>query len=118
MPSALIPFCAYQSNLKTLGTSIPGLNFPVCNAFRPTILHGQLCYSLDIEKIISEEEKNKITKQGKADGILIIVDPNAERSETGGAKVSTRLGSGNRLNLSPKVQHGGSALVNIHTLIR
>ena len=58
LPSALIPFCAYQSNLKTLGTSIPGLNFPVCNAFRPTLLHGQLCYSLDIEKIISEEEKS------------------------------------------------------------
>ena len=66
-----------------------------------------------------EEDKTKITKQGKKDGILILVDPNRERSETGGAKVLTRLGSGNKLlNLSPKVQHGGSALVNIHTLIR
>ena len=117
LPSALIPFCAYKSNLETLGTSIPGLRFPVCNAFRPTILHGQLCYSLDIENMSLQEEKT--TKQGKKDGILIIVDPNKERSETGGAKVLTRLGSGNKLlNLSPKVQHGGSALVNIHTLIR
>ena len=121
LPSALIPFCAYQSSLETLGTSIPGLNFPVCNAFRPTILQGQLCYSLDIENRSLEEEKTKITKQGKADGILIIVDPNKERSETGDANVLKRLGSGNTnklLNLSPKVQHGGSALVNIHTLIR
>ena len=119
LPSALIPFCAYQSNLETLGTSIPGLNFPVCNAFRPTILHGQLCYSLDIENMNLEKEKTEITKQGKADGILLIVDPNKERSETGGAEVLARLGSGGKLlNLSPKVQHGGSALVNIHTLIR
>ena len=120
LPSALIPFCAYKSNLETLGTSIPGLSFPVCNAFRPTILHGQLCYSLDIENM-SLKEETEITKQGKADGILIIVDPNNERSETGGAKVLKRLGSGSTnklLNLSPKVQHGGSALVNIHTLIR
>ena len=118
LPSALIPFCAYQSNLEIFGTSIPGLNFPVCNAFRPTILHGQLCYSLDIENMNLEEEK---TKQGKEDGILIIVDPNQERSETGGAKVVTTLQGDLRnrlLNLSPKTQHGGSALVSIHTLIR
>ena len=116
LPSALIPFCAYKSNLETLGTSIPGLSFPVCNAFQPTILHGQLCYSLDIENMSLEEER---TRQGKMDGILIIIDPNKERSAMGVKKILTRFGSGNRLlNLSPKVQYGGSALVNIHTLIR
>ena len=61
------------------------------------------------------------TKQGKEDGILIIVDPNQERSETGGARVVTTLQGDLRnklLNLSPKTQHGGSALVSIHTLVR
>ena len=118
LPSALIPFCAYQSSLEALGTSISGLSFPVCNAFRPTLLHGQLCYSLDIENMSLDKEK---TKQGKEDGILIIVDPNRERSETGGARVVTTLQGDLRnklLNLSPKTQHGGSALVSIHTLVR
>ena len=117
LPSALIPFCAYQSNLTTLGTTIPGFSFPVCTAFQPTLLHGQLCYSLDMESMLLEGEREK-TIEGIGGGILIIVDPNSERSETGGAEVLRKLGSKNRLNLSPKSQLGGSAIVNIHTLIR
>ena len=40
MPSAFIPFCAYQTSLLLLGEFIGGLKFPVCNKFTPTVLDG------------------------------------------------------------------------------
>ena len=32
---AFIPFCAYGGNMKVMGEYIEGLNFPVCNKFKP-----------------------------------------------------------------------------------
>ena len=115
-PSALIPFCAYQTNLEPLGTSIANLSFPVCTAFRPFLLQGQLCYSLDL-KNTSMKGDSKL-KQGIEGGIMVIIDPNSERSIRGHAPSRAKLGQGNRINLSPKAQEGRSAFVNIHTLVR
>ena len=119
MPSALIPICGYKSSLETLGTHIPGLSFPVCSAFQPTLLRGQLCYSLDLGEMKMRQSRAKKTEQGKENGILIIVDPNLERSEPAGSGILFKLGSGkNILNLSPRKEHGNSASVHIHTLVR
>ena len=115
-PSALIPFCAYQTNLEPLGTSIANLSFPVCTAFRPFLLQGQLCYSLDL-KNTSMKGDSKL-KQGIEGGIMVIIDPNSERSIRGHAPSRAKLGQGNRINLSPKAEEGRSAFVNIHTLVR
>ena len=115
-PSALIPFCAYQTNLESLGTSIANLSFPVCTAFRPFLLQGQLCYSLDL-KNTSMKGDSKL-KQGIEGGIMVIIDPNSERSIRGHAPSRAKLGQGNRINLSPKAEEGRSAFVNIHTLVR
>ena len=41
----------------------------ICDKFEPTILEGQLCYSLDIAKL----ETNP-TKPGKANGLFLLVD--------------------------------------------
>ena len=42
----------------------------VCNKFEPTILEGQLCYSLDIAKLRIK------TKPGKPNGLFLLLDPN------------------------------------------
>ena len=42
---ALIPFCAYRGNMRIMGEHINGLDFPVCNAFKPKIIDGELCYA-------------------------------------------------------------------------
>ena len=68
-PSALIPFCAYQTNTTLLGQTRQGLPFPVCSQFKPTVLEGQLCYSLNLSKIASDK-----TAAGLDNGILIILD--------------------------------------------
>ena len=71
-PSALVPFCSYQGNSSMLGQERVELaNLTVCDKFEPTILDGQLCYSLDTAKL-----GKKPTKSGKANGIFLLLDPN------------------------------------------
>ena len=51
-PSALVPFCSYQGESNMLGQKRPELdNLTICDKFEPTILEGQLCYSIDVAKL-------------------------------------------------------------------
>jgi hypothetical protein len=77
MPAAFIPFCAFKGDLTTLCEPIGGLNFPACTHFQPTILGGQLCYSLNVSSVVSTAEKK--TESGKKKGILIAVDLTNDR---------------------------------------
>ena len=71
-PSALVPFCSYQENSNLFEQENPNLkNLTVCDRFEPTILEGQLCFSLDIAKL-----KQKPTKSGKSNGLFLLIDPN------------------------------------------
>ena len=69
-PAALIPFCAYQTNMTLLGQTRQDLPFPVCDQFQPTVLEGQRCYVLDLNSI-----SNKETKSGLKNGLLLLIDP-------------------------------------------
>ena len=61
-PSALIPYCSYQGESTLLGKVIPEVDgFETCDRFEPTILEGQLCFSIDVAKYREEP-----TKKGKA----------------------------------------------------
>ena len=46
------------------------LPFPACSQFKPTVLEGQLCYSLDISSIVTNN-----TKAGQKNGLVLIIDP-------------------------------------------
>jgi hypothetical protein len=72
VPAALIPFCAYSSQMAITGEYIDGLDFPVCNKFQPKVLDGQLCYSLSVSSIIPPQEKK--TQPGKKNGIFFAID--------------------------------------------
>ena len=75
-PSALVPFCSYQGESSLLGRQLPEMgNLTVCDKFRPTILEGQLCYTLD-----SALFKEVSTKSGKSNGLLLLIDdPNSNQ---------------------------------------
>ena len=76
-PSALIPFCSYQGETSLLGQKRPELNnLTVCNKFEPTILEGQLCYSIDVAKTLKRPPK-----EGKSNGLWILVDPNPYKQD-------------------------------------
>ena len=77
-PTALIPFCAYQTNMTLLGQRIPGLNYTVCSQFQPTLVAGQLCYSFNhssLGQIRSQE--------GTEYGLVLILDPGRYEKEIG-----------------------------------
>ena len=70
-PSALVPFCSYQGESNMLGQKRPELdNLTICDKFEPTILEGQLCYSINIGQI----EKRQ-TEAGKTKGLFLLLDP-------------------------------------------
>ena len=71
--SAFIPFCAYKTdlNISENPLELPGLTFPLCSAFLPTILEGQLCYELKL---------NQPSGQGKRNQLMFVLDYNEDRS--------------------------------------
>ena len=71
--SAFIPFCAYKTDLNISKNSLalPGLTFPLCSAFLPTVLEGQLCYQLKL---------NQSSEQGKRNQLMLVLDYNEDRS--------------------------------------
>ena len=71
--SAFIPFCAYKSNLNISKNplALPGITSPLCSAFNPTILEGQLCYELKL---------NTTSSQGKRNQLMFVLDYNDDRS--------------------------------------
>ena len=99
-PSALVPFCSYQGDHNLLGEERLELqNLTLCDKFKPTILEGQLCYSLDMAKL-----GRKPTKQGQKNGLFLLVDPNPYPiKSTGGSSKAAR-------------NDQGSFKVYIHTL--
>ena len=71
--SSLIPFCAYKTNLNISRNrlELPGITYPLCSSFLPTILEGQLCYELTL---------NMTSGQGKKNELMLLLDYNEERS--------------------------------------
>ena len=74
MPSALIPFCAYGSNMRVVGRSSAHFSFPVCSAFTPTLHQGQLCYKLQLDQETTQSQA------GFEGGLMLFIDYNTERS--------------------------------------
>ena len=71
--SAFIPFCAYKTdlNISENPLTLPGLTVPLCSAFLPTILEGQLCYELKL---------NQPSGQGRRNQLVLVLDYNKDRS--------------------------------------
>ena len=71
--SALIPFCAFKTDLNISKNSLalPGITFPLCNLFLPTILEGQLCYKLTLKMR---------SGKGKRNALYLLLDYNEDRS--------------------------------------
>ena len=72
MPSALIPFCTFDSVIK--GKVMPNMSFPVCDLFDPVVHEGKLCYQMDMTKKMTKES----TVQGN--GLTLIIDVNIEKN--------------------------------------
>ena len=76
LPNALVPFCFYQSSIQgdvivdEVGQSEDLVaNFTACNSFQPTVIDGQLCFSLSASK-----SSRMLSKEGKDNGLLLVID--------------------------------------------
>ena len=65
LPKALIPLCSYQGIM--LGKRHQ--NFTACDKFQPTVLNGQLCYSLNLSQVITSTSKS-----GQRNSLVIVLD--------------------------------------------
>ena len=107
-PAALIPFCAYQTNMTLLGQKIEETNFISCSLFKPTVLEGQLCYELNLSSLEIED-----AGAGKRAGLMIVLD-SGELSDDETQKEETAFE--NTLNLEPSGEDVGSARIYLNTL--
>ena len=110
--SAFIPFCAYKTDLNISGKSeaLDNTTFPVCTSFLPTILEGQLCYKLSL---------NKTSGQGKENELMILLDYNEDHSlqaSSNGTKAAESSNSTLDLDTAVGSIQGSSAKVQIDTL--
>jgi hypothetical protein len=96
--------------MSSLGQSIDGLDIPVCNKFQPSMMDGQLCYTLNISKVTSSI-KNK-TRFGDKTGIFFAFDQN---EETSGSKAEMDIPR----HLNPDSSADQNSLsIHINTLAR
>ena len=58
-----------------MGTQVKGLDIPVCNCFKPKVIHDQLCYEVDLKKY--EKKENRENELGY--GLILLLDLNEER---------------------------------------
>ena len=109
-PAALIPFCAYQTNMTLLGQTKEDLPFTVCSTFKPTVLEGQLCYSLDLSTL-----KTNRSKAGKRYGLLLLIDPGIDdkKQESESKQLDQKFTS---LNLETVSGEQSFARIYINTL--
>ena len=108
-PAALIPFCAYQTNMTLLGQTRQDLPFTVCDKFQPTVLEGQLCYTLNLGILNTDK-----TKSGLDSELLVILDASSfQREFTNHVETSKVQGT---LSLKPSSNDGSSARIYMNTL--
>ena len=104
-PSALIPFC--QIGDKIFGEKIDEFLLPVCTRFRPKVLAGSLCYSLDLREIGDDI----VLGNGKDYALTLLIDLNQERS-LGASKISFSY-SENDTTFAKKVIQGDSSRLHL-----
>jgi hypothetical protein len=114
MPSAFIPFCAYKTNMGVMGGKVAGIGFPACDKFLPTVLDGELCYTVDLASFLPDE---MVSKEGKDGELLLLLDYNKERSIQ--PRPTTKALGNSKNFISLKEVHPEDipqARIHIHTL--
>ena len=108
-PTALIPFCAYQTNMTIVGQKVQDPPFMACSQFYPTVLEGQICYSMNLSTV-----KTGKTKTGLDSELFMIIDSGRSRDNR-----ESRLDHKHdpfTLSLKPQSDDMSSARIHLNTL--
>ena len=97
-------------NISKKSLTLPGITFPLCSSFLPTVLEGQLCYELKL---------NDTSGQGKENELMLLLDYNDDLSlhTTEKGNRSEKF-SKEKLNFNRAIEsiQGKSAKIQINTL--
>ena len=94
--------------MTLLGQKIEAIDFIPCTKFKPSLLEGQLCYSIDIRSL----EKRK-TKSGKSAGLVLLIDSGGQQKEHTQEEEATIE---NTLDLESSGTKGNSPKIYLNTL--
>ena len=95
--------------MSLLGQTRQDLPFTVCDKFQPTVLDGQLCYSLDLTNVHSGK-----TKPGLKNGIFLLLDSGIQNvGEDVRSNSEDKIVS---MNLEPSFSSGGKFKIYLNTL--
>ena len=61
--------------MSVLGDKTPNFSIPVCSKFKPTVVEGQLCYQVDVNKFKDQVDTEKLMSHG----LVMILDYNEDR---------------------------------------
>ena len=93
------------------GEKLENFKFPACSKFRPEVLRGELCYTLDLSTILDDDVK---TGSGKENGIMFLVDPGELTTKEEVSPLQADYFSS--LNMAQNKEEYGSISLSIHTL--
>ena len=70
--------------MSVVGETIPQLDLPVCNKFRPKMIEGQLCYQIDVNEVKDQIDVKKAIQHG----LIFVMDYNEDKMITENISVS------------------------------
>ena len=98
--------------MSALGVKIKQFDVPVCNCFQERILNNQLCYEVDLNRFITEGNKESQLNLG----FNFLMDYNGDRQVTFHKNISEeKFGLVSRLGRSVSDQNN-NAFVYLHTI--
>ena len=110
-PSAFIPFCEYNGDMLAVGEKIDNFPLPVCNAFKPTVIEGQLCYTFQSNSTMATNNSDK-------QFLMFLLDYNEDRqySELLGGEDDNEDKLQTLDEMEDSVDRTNEAMIYIHTL--
>ena len=98
--------------MTLLGHKRHDLPFTVCDQFKPTVLEGQLCYSLDLGSIKTEKSKS-----GERAGLLILIDQGvADQGKESSIDLEEMTEEITEIDIKGPTQHQNYARIYLNTL--
>ena len=112
-PSALIPFCGFGGDIAIMGETMDKVDYPICNKFRPRVLQGQLCYSVDVNEIKDQIETEKLHN-----GLVLLIDYNRMRMLTFDNARTNQKNSTDVFDVMKLKENTQDFMIHIHTIGR
>ena len=76
-PSSFIPFCKIGMGNQNSTTKVHGIDFEVCNIFKERNFHDQICYEVDPNNFLNNEQRESDVKVG----IFLVIDTNEDKQD-------------------------------------